>query len=381
MAELNNEKILRPSEQTAQKKSDVVHLLSNATTRSLSRIVFEKTAKTQLQGELFIDIDEYTGERRIITGDQSGLVLTLKDDLTTKDHALLDCINARFTEQIDFNTIDSHARNFDIEALPIKILSVDMSIKDFMLMCGKDAEYISKNDNFKKFRKRDIEPSIENLFEVSAKGKNSEGEFDGMHLFSRLRVVGQNIHAELSKSFAKYLFDHRDTQKMLFDTRLIELAYNNQGKSRAKQIAYLLGKKLYEHASIPNNIKNSENGYFSLSVKNAIEAVKFCLNKDIKSPVKEIITPMFDALEILTEKNILEYCFCGKNKHRLNDRETDKVLSDYATFINSFICFKLNNFKTEETKQRLIEEKIISIEKRKKGRPRIDHNKVYENPK
>ena len=90
MAELNNEKILRPSEQTAQKKSDVVHLLSNATTRSLSRIVFEKTAKTQLQGELFIDIDEYTGERRIITGDQSGLVLTLKDDLTTKDHALLD---------------------------------------------------------------------------------------------------------------------------------------------------------------------------------------------------------------------------------------------------------------------------------------------------
>lgn len=381
MAELSNEKILRPNEQTAQKKSDVVHLLSNATTRSISRVVIEHTPKTQLQGELFMDIDEYTGERRIYTGDKNGIVLTIKGDLTPKDHALLDCILVEFTEQVDFNNIDANAKNFNIEALPIKILTIDLPIEKVMQRGGKDEDYISNNNNFRQFKNREIAPSIKNLFEMSAKGETSEGDFDGMHLFSRLKVVGHNIHAELGKDCAKHFLNHRDTQKMLFDTRLIELAYNNKGKSRAKQIAYILGKKLYEHACMPNNIKNSEKGYFALSVKNAIDAVKFCLNKDIKSPVKEIITPLFEALEILTDRKIIDYCFCGKNKHRLNTAETDKVLSDYATFLSSFICFKVINFNTEETKQRLIAEKIINIEKRKKGRPRIDHNKVYENPK
>ena len=287
----------------------------------------------------------------------------------------MDCINALFTEKIDYKTVKP-------DDLSVDVLNIDIDVKDYMLLCGKDEAYISNADNVKKFKKRYLSPSCENLFKLSISGKSSEGDFAGMHPFSVLVLAGKKIHAELGGAFAKQLINHRDSQKMLFDTSVIELAYNNQGSSRARDIAYLLSKKLYEQASMPNNIKNSEKGYLSLSVKKAVEAVKFYLNKDIKSPVKNIINPIFEALEILADKKIIDYCFSGKNKQRLNDMETQKVLSCYETFINSYICYKVIKFNTEETKQRLIAEKIIKIEKKNsKGRPKVDHNKVYEAPK
>lgn len=375
MAETNGE-ILRQKEQATEKqKDDVKYLLSNSTTKHLSRIVYEEKDKSHLQGELFLDIDEITGEKRIKLNDKNNFIFTVDKELTPKDHALMDCINALFTEKIDYKTVKP-------DDLSVDVLNIDIDVKDYMLLCGKDEAYISNADNVKKFKKRYLSPSCENLFKLSISGKSSEGDFAGMHPFSVLVLAGKKIHAELGGAFAKQLINHRDSQKMLFDTSVIELAYNNQGSSRARDIAYLLSKKLYEQASMPNNIKNSEKGYLSLSVKKAVEAVKFYLNKDIKSPVKNIINPIFEALEILADKKIIDYCFSGKNKQRLNDMETQKVLSCYETFINSYICYKVIKFNTEETKQRLIAEKIIKIEKKNsKGRPKVDHNKVYEAPK
>lgn len=376
MAEIDSE-LLRQSDVTTPQDNKVKHLITNSGLRGISRIVFNTdTPKTQTQGEFLFDVDSITGEKRIITNDQNDFVLTINNTkaLTTKDHALLDSINAQFTQGIDFDNIRP-------EDLRLDVLTVNLNVLDYMRLCGKDEEYISNADNVKKFKKRHLAPSTEHLLDVKMSWKSSEGDFDGIHPFSRLRVVGKNIMAELGATFAKELINRRDSKKMLFDTNLIKIAYNDQGKSRAKQLAYILAKKLFEQASINNNVKNSEKGYFSLSVKKAVEAVKFALREDIKSPVKDIINPMFEALEILTEEGIIDYCFSGKNKQRLNEMETQKVLSDYETFINAYICFKIINFNTEEKKEVLLKRKQNRADRRRRGRPRINHNKVYENPK
>lgn len=377
MAEINGN-ILREKEHIATTQDNKIrHLITNSGLRSISRIVFNtETPKTQTQGEFLFDVDSITGEKRVVTNDQNNFVLTINNStaLTTKDHALLDSINAQFTQSINFDDISP-------DDLRLDVLTVNLNVLDYMRLCGKDENYINNADNVKKFKKRHLAPSAEHLLDVKMSWKTSEGDFDGIHPFSRLRVVGKSILAELGTTFAKELINRRDSKKMLFDTSLIKIAYNDQGKSRAKQLAYILAKKLFEQASINNNVKKSEKGYFSLSVKKAVEAVKFALREDIKSPVKDIINPMFEALEILTEEGIIDYCFSGKNKQRLNEMETQRVLSDYETFINSYICFKIINFNTEEKKEVLLTQKQNRAERRKKGRPRIDHSKVYETPK
>lgn len=375
MAELDGD-FLRTKEQTTpSKNSDVMHLLSNSGTRSLARIVYSpESAKTQTQGEFLFDVDVITGERKITTSDKNDFSLTTTTALTPKDHALFDCFNDGFTKSINY-------KNIKPADLTVDNLTINLSLIDYMRICGKDDEYLSNSDNIKKFRKRDIAPSLDHLLDFKVSWQTSEGYFDGIHPFTRLRVDGKTITAEFGGTFARALINRRESELMLYDPRLIQIPYDNQGKSRAKDVAFILGKKLYEHSSMPNNIKASENGYMSLSVKKAVDAVRLCLKPDIKSPVKEIINPIYEALEILADKNIIDYCFCGKNKHRLNNAETDKVLSDYATFISAYICFKVIRFKTEETKQQLITDRTNRAERRRRGRPPINHNKVYENPK
>lgn len=377
MAEIDGE-LLRQTDITTPQDNKVAHTLSNSGLRSLARIVYDPQSniKTQegIQGNLF-NIDLPT-QQVFIKGDEKYLftVTTANNTaITPVEHALFERINIEFAHNINIGETTMN----DLRA---KELRVNLNLLDYMRLCGKDEEYISNADNVKKFKKRTIAPALNHLESVKMSWQSQWGNYKNIQPIYNTGINGNIIEANISLELAETLIKKGESVFTLFDERLIKIAHSNRGKSRAGQIAFILGKKFCEHASINSNVKNSEKGQFSLAVESIIETVKHCLPQNTKRAERDIITPICEALDILVDENIIDYCFCDKGKKRLNDIETAQVRSKYNTFIKSYVCFSMLNFNTIERKTKLLLPKAERKQKRR-GRPRIDHNKVYETPK
>lgn len=378
MAELDGE-LLRQKEQATQQDNKVAHTLSNSGLRGLARIIYDPQSniKTQdgLQGSLF-NIDLPT-QQVFIKGDEkySFTVTTANNTaITPVEHALFERINIEFAHNINIGQTTMN----DLRA---KELRVNLNLLDYMRLCGKDEDYINNADNVKKFKKRTIAPALNHLESVKMSWRSDWGNYKNIQPIYNTGINGNIIEANISLELAETLIKKGESVFTLFDERLIKIAHSNRGKSRAGQIAFILGKKFCEHASINRNVKNSEKGQFSLAMESIIETVKHCLPQNTKRAERDIINPICEALDILVDEKIIDYCFCDKGKKRLGEIETAQVRSKYSTFIKSFVCFSMVNFNTIERQKELLLTHKAERKPRKRGRPRIDHNKVYEAPK
>jgi len=279
-----------------------------------------------------------TRGKKLISNQITGVVTISKDTLKITiepknglENALMKLFNVSTQKLFDISVIKLTQQNHYKSDEASLYTTVIFSLDSYMELCDVPLTKHSK-DRLRRTVKADIQTLLRTRLEwTESKGKRTRGFID-INIFSSAGIKGGNIILNFSPEIAHYLVN---AYVMQYPTKLLSLDERNPN-------AYYVGRKLFQHHSIDNNIRTGTANIISVKAllewcEDTIPSYDHVIN-DNRHIDQRIIKPFENALDALQSANIINWEYCNGKKKPLTESQLGSL--NYRTFVELYIKFE-----------------------------------------